>query len=187
MTAESVGRPTRTRGKPPENVIPEVAGLWATYIKQNIPGLMVTAGAIMAPGQQTTCTMAWGGNTYNGSSNSGMHGEVDCLNQAYDAGENLQNGTFQALTNPVCMVCCAVLYSVGITNVPAMAGASKEYGNYSLPAWIFDDEAPGGLLNRLLGNAAFTQWTTELSAESRGKQVHRQSLITQMTQKLIKH
>jgi len=184
MSLGSTERPKRSAGKPPEQVTDTAAGQWATYIKNTVPGLMhVTHHLPMAPGMATTCTMDWGGNAYAGTSNSNMHGEVDSLNQAEQAGENLALGTFQALSNPVCMVCCAVLYAVGITNVPEKAGATKEYGNYSLPGWIFAGEAPGGYLNRLLGNTAFATWMT-LSPESRQKDAVRRMLITGMTQRL---
>ncbi|MBX6386771.1 MAG: hypothetical protein IRZ07_27975 [Microbispora sp.] len=137
----------------------------------------------MTPGQATACTMDFNGTTYNGSSTSGFHGEVDCLNQAYNTREDLSSGQFTALTNPVCLVCAAVLHGVGVTTVPNMATSSKEYANYKLPSWVFTvDESEGGVLYRILGKKAWIVWINHLSEANRGNSRTQQDLVTAMTQ-----
>ncbi|MEU7889831.1 hypothetical protein AB0B54_30380 [Microbispora bryophytorum] len=168
---------------PLNTAAPVVANLWAKYIKNDVPGNMTSLNLPMTPGQATACTMTFNGTAYNGHSRSGFHGEVDCLNQAY-AREDLSSGQFIALSNSVCQVCAAVLYGVGVTTVPNMAGSSKEYANYRLPDWVFDDESEGGVLYRIIGKEAWHVWTNHLSEATRGKTASRQKVVTEMTQVL---
>jgi deoxycytidylate deaminase len=161
-----------------------IAGMWATRVKI-IGNNVVSAGQPMVAGQQTVCTMSFGNATqYHGSSGSGYHAEVDALVQAHAANEALANGQFVALTNACCLICATALFAVGIVNLPAIANSKKEYANYALPEFMFDDEANAGYLHRLLGTNAWTVWTNHLSAPTRAKPENRQGLITMMTQSL---
>ncbi|MCK2215324.1 hypothetical protein MF672_016235 [Actinomadura sp. ATCC 31491] len=163
-----------------------IGGAWAEHVVATA-ALVASQNQPMAAGQATSCRMSWGPHhVYDGHSSSGYHGEIDCLNQAYLAGATLGAGTFQALSNPVCLVCCTVLHAVGITTVPAKAGGSKEYGNYSLPGWVFDDEAPGGVLSNVLGGTAYEAWM-KLSDEARKRADNRSELIKQMVALLRKY
>ncbi|MEU6432226.1 hypothetical protein ABZ860_40515 [Microbispora sp. NPDC046973] len=172
---------------PQDTAAPFIAARWAEYIKDEVPGKMHSLNRPMTPGQATACTMTFNRTAYNGRSQSGFHGEVDCLNQAYENGEDLGSGQFTALTNPVCQVCAAVLYGVGVTTVPNMAGSSKEYANYRLPDWIFLDDSEGGVLHRIIGKTAWHVWTNHVSAATRGKAEFRQRVVTEMTQVLRKY
>ncbi|MEV7809069.1 hypothetical protein AB0O28_39560 [Microbispora sp. NPDC088329] len=172
---------------PLEQAAPVVAARWAEYIKTEVPGKMHSLNQPMNPGQATACTMTFNGTAYNGRSQSTFHGEVDCLNQAYNNDEDLGSGQFTALTNPVCQVCAAVLYGVGVTTVPNMAGSSKEYGNYRLPEWIFSDERENGILYRIIGKDAWHVWINHVSEATRGKAESRQRVVTEMTKMLRKY
>jgi deoxycytidylate deaminase len=175
---------TWSANMPAEVGIPVIAGLWAKRIKK-IGTNVADLGVAMQPGQQTSCTMAFGTPTqYQGSSSNGYHAEVDALNQAEGAGEDLSLATFPALTNACCLVCCTALFAVGVTSVPAMANSKKEYANYRLPEFFFVDEAQHGILHRLLGTEAWTAWINHLSPTTRARKDIRQRLVTQMTQSL---
>jgi tRNA(Arg) A34 adenosine deaminase TadA len=175
---------TWSKNMPAEVAIPVIAGLWAKRIKK-IETNVTDQGVAMQPGQQTACVLAFGTPTqYAGSSNSGYHAEVDALNKANTAGETLSNATFPQLTNACCLVCATALFAVGVTSLPAMADSKKEYANYRLPEFFFDDEAQGGVLHRLLGTDAWTAWTSHLSPATRSRKDQRQALVTKMTQSL---
>ncbi|MGI5223539.1 hypothetical protein [Actinoallomurus sp. CA-142502] len=164
--------------------MPVIAGLWATYIKQ-IPELVTSGNQTMKAGRKTTCRMSFEEeNEFDGTSTSGYHGEIDCLNQAEEAELDLSTGEFVSLSNPVCLVCATVLYAVGITTVPAIATGSKEYANYKLPGWLWDEDQE--YLEDLLGELAFNAWTNHVSPATRQKSEVRQQLVTAMTQVLRK-
>jgi hypothetical protein len=184
----SCGNDKRTKGwsanMPAETAIPVIAGLWATRIKK-IATNVADQGVAMAPGQQTVCVMTFGSPAqYPGSSSHGYHAEVDALNDAHTAGEDLAAGTFPQLTNACCLVCCTALFAVGVTSVPAMADSKKEYANYRLPEFFFTDETQHGVLHRLLGTDAWTVWMNHVSPATRARTQQRQALVTQMTQML---
>lgn len=173
----------------PLKVIDVVADRWAEYIKTEIPSKVTSNNQAMTPGQATTCTITVNGNRYSGTSKQGYHAEVACLHQAWQNGEDLANGAvaITQLSNPVCLICAAVLYAVGVTTVPNLARSSKEYANYSLPDWIFDDEDENGLLYKVFGEKVWRVWTNHMSATSRKKREYRQGVVTKMTQVLRAH
>ena len=169
---------------PADKAIPVIAGLWATRIKK-IGTNVTNQGRAMAPGQQTACVMSFGtAPQYAGSSSNGYHAEIDALMQAHEANEALAAATFPTLTNACCLVCCTALFAVGVTTVPAMANSKKEYANYRLPEFFFEDETRDGILHRLLGTNAWNAWTNHLSQKTRSHPNQRQALVTQMTQQL---
>lgn len=174
------------RSMPLERVVTDIAALWAEHVTRTVPGLMTSQGLPMAPAMATTCTMTFNTGVYIGTSTSGRHAEIHCLDQAHNAGADLSTGVITALTNPVCLLCAAVLQAVGITNVPNLSTDTTEYGNYNLPAWIFDDDGDNGILRGVLGANAWHAWTKHVSATTRSKQTNRSTLVIQTTQLLKK-
>jgi deoxycytidylate deaminase len=175
------GISSTSKSLPPETAVPHIAGAWATRV-QRIERNVTSLNQVTAPEQATACQMRFGGTTYSGSSTSGYHAEVDCLVQAHTDGRKLSTGTFVTLSNPTCLICATALFAVGITTVPAMADAKKEYANYRLPGFLFDDEQEHGFCHKLLGTDAWTAWKSHLSDATRARPDTRQFLVTQLTQ-----
>ncbi|WP_406286381.1 hypothetical protein [Embleya sp. NBC_00896] len=128
----------RVQTPPAEMVVPKVAGEWVAWAR-GAAGRVRTTGRAAVAAPEAECVMSFGRRVFEGSPKSGLHAEMDCLQQARTLGLRLESGEFTDVHGACCLMCASALAAVGIRVLPAVDPAPSACGQWHAPGFLFED------------------------------------------------